>query len=166
MKAIFARRSIRKYENKPVEKELTEKLLAAAMAAPSAGNGQPWHFVVVDDREKLNRITEFHQYSQMLKEAPMAIVVCGDTSNERYSGFWVQDCSAATQNILLEAQDQGLGTVWLGVYPIESHIKNLRELLNLPETVFPLSIIAVGYPNEQKDTVDRYSEDKVHWNVW
>jgi nitroreductase len=166
MKAIFARRSIRKYTSQPVDKETVGKILAAAMAAPSAGNGQPWHFVVIDERDKLNKITEFHQYSQMLKEAPLAIVVCGDTTNERYSGFWVQDCAAATQNILLEAHEQGLGTVWLGVYPIESHVKNVSELLNLPEKVIPLSIISMGYPNETKEPADRYTEEKVHWNSW
>ncbi len=166
MKAIFARRSIRKYKSKPVERDKVEKLLAAAMAAPSAGNGQPWHFVVIDERDTLNRITEFHQYSQMLKEAPLAVVVCGDTGNERYSGFWVQDCAAATQNILLEAYELGLGTVWLGVYPNESHISNMRNLLNLPEEVFPLAIVAVGYPDEQKEPADRYTSEKVHWNGW
>jgi nitroreductase len=166
LETIFARRSIRKYKSQPVEKEQVERLLAAAMAAPSAGNGQPWHFVVIDQREKLNKITEFHQYSQMLKEAPLAVVVCGDTGNERYSGFWVQDCAAATQNILLEAQDLGLGTVWLGIYPNESHIKNLSNLLSLPETVVPLAIVAVGHPDEHKDPVDRYVQEKVHWNVW
>ena len=166
MKAIFERRSIRKYKNKPVEKELVKKLMAAAMAAPSAGNSQPWHFVVIEEREKLDRITEFHQYSQMLKEAPMAIVVCGDTNNERYNKFWVQDCSAATQNILLEAHNVGLGTVWLGIYPIDSHVSNLQKLLNLPDGIVPLAVIAVGYPDEHKEPVDRYAEDKVHWNVW
>ena len=166
MKSIFARRSIRKYQDTPVEKEKLQMVLKAAMAAPSAGNGQPWHFVVIDDRTTLNRITEFHQYSQMLKEAPVAVVVCGDTGDERYRGFWVQDCAAATQNILLEAHDQGLGTVWLGVYPNESHIKNVKDLLDLPETVYPLSIIAVGYPNEQKEPADRYTDEKVHWNRW
>ncbi len=166
MNAIFERRSIRKYKDTPIGKETIQKLLAAGMAAPSAGNGQPWHFIVIDDRNTLVKITEFHQYSQMLKEAPAAIIVCGNTRHERYGGFWVQDCAAATQNILLEAHDQGLGSVWLGVFPVESHVKNLQALLEIPEDVVPLSIISLGYPDEHKDPVDRYSEDKVHWNKW
>jgi nitroreductase len=166
MKAIMERRSIRKYKSDPVPEESVKALLEAAMAAPSAGNGQPWHFVVVDDRDKLNTITGFHLYSQMLKEAPMAIIVCGDVTNERYQGFWVQDCAAATENILIKATDIGLGTVWLGLYPNESHLENMKKLLELPEGIVPMSMIAVGHPAEEKPPADRYNEERVHWNRW
>jgi nitroreductase len=113
MEAIFKRRSIRKYTDKVVPDDLIEKILRAAMAAPSAGNQQPWHFVVIDDRDTLIEITKFHQYAQMLKEASHAIVVCGDLSLKKHEGYWVQDCSAAMQNMLLMAQDLGLcGMAW------------------------------------------------------
>jgi len=164
--AIFARRSIRKYENKIVPDDMIEQILRAGMAAPSAGNAQPWHFVVIDDRRILNEITKFHPYAQMLKEASHAIVVCGDASLEKYRGFWVQDCSAAMQNMLLMAQDIGLGAVWLGVYPLEERVKALKELLDLPEDVIPLSIMSLGYPAETKEPVDRFNPNRIHKNKW
>jgi nitroreductase len=96
MKEIFKRRSIRKYKDKKVEKEKIEKLLKAAVAAPSAGNEQPWHFVVIRDRNILNHLAEVHPYAKMLKDAPLAVAVCGDLNKQRHEGFWVQDCAAAT----------------------------------------------------------------------
>jgi nitroreductase len=117
--AILSRRSIRKYLPTPVSEHDIHQLLDAAMNAPSSSNGQPWHFVVVSDRKLLDEIPRFHAYSGMLKEAPLAVVVCGDTSLEKTKGVWVQDCSAATQNLLLAARALGLGSVWLGVYPLE-----------------------------------------------
>ena len=111
MNAIFNRRSIRKYINKDISEDIINKIIKAGMAAPSAGNEQPWHFILINDKNILNEIPKFHPYSQMLKEVSCAIVVCGDLSLEKYEGFWVQDCSAATQNMLLMAQELGLGSV-------------------------------------------------------
>jgi nitroreductase len=166
MEAILSRRSIRKYEPTPLSEDLIHKLLDAAMSAPSSGNGQPWHFVVVTDRAVLDEIPKFHAFSNMLKEGPAAVVVCGDTALERSKGVWVQDCSAATQNILLAARALGLGSVWLGVYPIEERIAGARKLLGLPENIVPLSIVAIGYPAEAKPPADRFNAERVHRNRW
>lgn len=166
MHTIFARRSIRKYNQQVISEEMIEKLLRAGMAAPSAGNEQPWHFIVIKDKKILNEIPKFHPYSQMLKETDCAIVVCGDRSLEKFKGFWVQDCSAATQNILLMAEELGLGAVWLGIYPIEDRVKSLKELLGLPEHVTPLSIIPVGYPAESKEPANRFDQTRIHRERW
>jgi nitroreductase len=167
MKEIFSRRSIRKYENRPVEDDQLQKLLRAAMYAPSAGNEQPWHFVVIKDRKKLDEITTFHPYSQMLKEAPLAIIPCADTSIAKYDGsFWIQDISASIQNILLQAEALGLGTCWCGVYPVEKLVKEVSYLVNLPEHIIPVAIIAVGYPLEKREVSDRFKPDRVHYENW
>ncbi|MHA1684846.1 MAG: nitroreductase family protein [Candidatus Heimdallarchaeaceae archaeon] len=161
---IFTRRSIRKYKPQPVPKETLEYILRAAMAAPSARNLQPWHFVIIDDRKILNKIPDIQPYTKMLYEAPLAIVVCGDTKISE--AYWVQDCSAATQNILLAAKNKGLGSVWCGIYPREKRVKALKELLKLPEHIVPLNVVAIGYPNETKPPVDRYDKAKIHYNGW
>ncbi len=154
---LFQRRSIRSYQDRPVEDEKITKLIEAGMAAPSARNIRPWHFAVIKNRQILNKITEIHPYSYMLKEAPMAIAVCGK-HDERY---WVQDCSAAMQNILLAATSLGLGSVWLGVYPREERTQEIKNLLELPENISPLGITAIGYPNETKPNKELYEDEKV-----
>jgi len=166
MKEIFERRSIRKYSQRPVFDDRVEQLLKAAMAAPSAGNQQPWEFIIIRDRNILNDITKVHPYSQMLQEAQLAIVVCADLDKEKHSGYWIQDCSAATENILIEAKHLGLGSVWLGVYPREDRVKGIKELLNLPERVIPLSIVSLGYPAEKKEPSNRYDKLRIHINKW
>lgn len=164
--AIFNRRSIRKYTDEKIPYEKVEDILKAGMAAPSAGNEQPWHFVVIDDKDTMMAITKFHPYSSMLKSAKYAIVVCGDLNLQRFEGYWVQDCSAAAENMLLAANDAGLGSVWLGVYPMEDRINGLKELLNLPESVIPLCILPLGYPAENRPAEDRYKKERVHKNAW
>ncbi len=164
--AIFNRRSIRKYTGQPVTDETIETLLRAGMAAPSAGNEQPWHFVVIRDRATLEAITRFHPYAQMLHGADCAIVVCGDTALERYRGFWVQDCSAAAENMLLTVQDLGLGSVWVGVYPMADRVEPLKQLLGLPESVIPLGILPLGYPAEQKNPANRFNPERIHRDRW
>jgi nitroreductase len=166
MDAIFRRRSVRKYTSQDVTEEEVARLLRAAMAAPSAGNEQPWQFVVVRQRDTLRAITEFHEYAAMLLEAPVAIVVCGDLRLEKHKGFWVQDCSAAVQNILVEATDMGLGSVWLGVHPRERRVAGLRKLLGLPEEVIPLAVVALGHAGEEKAPADRYEARRVHHEKW
>ena len=161
---ILTRRSIRKYKNTPVSESDIKKLLEAAMAAPSAGNSQPWEFIIINDRKILDEIPKFHPYSQMLKEAPLAIVVCGDLKKEKYRDRWPLDCSAAAQNILLAAHSLGLGTVWLGIYPEKERIDNTVNLLRIPQEVIPLCIIAVGYPDEIKPPSHRYKEENIHFN--
>jgi nitroreductase len=166
MEAILSRRSIRRYTPDPVPEEVIQELLAAAMSAPSASNEQPWQFVVIDDRHLLDEIPKFHPYAGMLKQAPLAIAVCGDLKLETMSGYWIQDCSAATENLLLAAHAKGLGAVWLGVHPREERVNAVRELLGLPEQVRPLCLISIGYPAEQKPPSHRYDASRVHRNRW
>lgn len=164
--AILTRRSIRKYTPEPVPPELVNELLRAAMSAPSAKNEQPWHFVVITDRDILNVIPELHPFSSMLREASLAIVVCANTQIADSIGWWVQDCSAATQNLLIAAHARGLGAVWLGVYPREQRTKDMQNLLELPPHVIPLCIVPVGYPAEKKSRADRYNPSRIHHNHW
>ena len=164
--AIMSRRSIRRYTVEPVPEKVVGELLQAAMSAPSANNAQPWHFVIIDDRQVLDEIPKCHPYSQMLREASWAIVVCGDLGLEISTGFWVQDCSAATENILIAAQAKGLGAVWLGVYPREERIRSIQELLRLPSHIIPLCIVSLGYPAEKKPGGNRFSLARVHRNHW
>lgn len=166
MNSIIERRSIRKYTEQTVTDDIISQLLKAGMYAPSAGNQQSWEFVVLRNKEALVKITKVHPYSQMLKDVDVAIVVCGNLQKEKYKDFWVQDCSAATQNILLAAHAAGLGTVWLGVYPMADRVNAVKEILNLPEHVVPLSIIPVGYPAEKKDIPERFNESYIHYEQW
>ncbi len=161
----MTRRSIRRYTGEEVSPELERMLLEAAMAAPSAHGRQPWRFIVVRSRETLDRIPEYHQYSRMLKEASLAVVVCGDNKVQT-TDFWAHDCSAATENMLIAANALGLGAVWLGVHPGEELVRNTRELLGIPEHVTPLCIVSVGHPAEEKPPGDRYDESKVHREKW
>ena len=165
MEAIFTRRSIRKYTKQPVSDEVLKELLEAAMCAPSADNRQPWCFVVINDRKIMSEIPKFHPYAQMLKEAPVAILV-GCESDLQLGELGVEDCSAATQNILLAAHAKGLGAVWLGLSPAGPTITATKELLSLPEHIMPISLISIGYPAEQKPRQDRYRADRVHYNQW
>lgn len=164
--AIFSRRSIRRYTSEPVPEEIVTKLLHAAMCAPSARNERPWHFVVMTDREILDEIPKFHPYSQMVKEASVAILVCGDLELEKSSGYLAQDCAAATQNILLEAHFLGLGSVWCGVYPREERMDGFRRLLQLPDHIVPFALVPVGYPAEERPQVERFDPTRIHKNRW
>jgi len=166
LEAIRKRRSIRKYRRDSVPANLVEEIIGAGMMAPSAGNQQPWHFVVVDDRQMLDGIIANHPHAGALKEAPAAILVCGDLRLEKHKGYWVQDCSAAIQNMLLAAHAAGLGTVWLGVYPREDRVRGLSKLFGLPGEVIPIAVIAVGYPAENRDSPDRFDNTRIHRNKW
>ena len=167
MKAIMNRRSIRQYTNQTVRDEQVKTLLEAAMCAPSAGNEQPWHFVVIRDRQLLDKVPKYHPHASMIKQASVAILVCADTRLSKYDvDYWVQDCAAATENLLVTVQDLGLGAVWLGVYPRQERVAGLRELFNIPEQVIPFALVPVGYPAEHKDEENRYREDRVHLDCW
>ena len=166
MDAILTRRSIRRYTEQPVPDDAVDELLKAAMSAPSAGNQQPWQFVVIRERGLLDEIPKYHPYSAMLKQASLAILICGDLKSEKHKGYWVQDCSAATQNLLVAAQAKGLGAVWLGVYPREDRVAGIRKVLGLPEHIVPLSLIPVGYKGEEKPPANRYDPSRVHHDGW
>jgi nitroreductase len=166
LEAIRTRRSIRRYTEAPVSDEIVTTLLEAAMAAPSAGNEQPWHFIVIRDPNMLEQIGHEHQYAQMAKDAQVVIVICCDETLEQYEGFWVQDCAAATQTLLLAAHAQGLGAVWCGVYPAEDRVLAIRKLLALPEQIVPLCLVPIGYPAEKKPPAERYNSARVHHEHW
>ncbi len=166
LQTITKRRSIRKFTNKPLSQQQIETLLQAAMLAPTARNAQEWDFVVVRDRAGLTKLMKAHPYAQMLSTADCAIIVCGDTQRETAAGYWPGDCGAATQNILLAATDMGLGSVWLGVYPTQERMDAVANVLALPAHVKPFNIIALGYPDEKKEDVDRFDPAKVHYEKW
>ena len=164
---IFRRRSIRVYERRKLEQEKINDLLKAAMAAPSGSNSQPWEFVVVTDEEKINLLRSKIKYGDY--NAPAIIVVCSNLAiakNESALRYWVQDCSAATENILIAAAGMGLGTCWVASYPKEDVMAILRETLGIPEDVFPHNLIYVGYPAEEKAPRTQYDEARVHWEKY
>lgn len=165
---IATRTSIRDYEARPVEKEKIEKMLRAAMAAPTAMNKQPWHFVVVDQRNVLDALAGANPYAKMLKKAPLAIVVCGNTDKMIEGGgrdFWIQDASAATENLLLAAHAMGLGAVWTGAYPSEERCISISKVLSLSDNLIPLNMIVVGYPAEQPQPKQKLKEENISYNV-
>ena len=165
---IHNRKSVRQYTSEPVSDEQIEILLKAAMAAPTAVNYQPWRFVVVTERAGLDAMAEVLPYAKMLKQAPFAIVVCGETRwfEGQENPYWQQDCSAATQNILLAAEALGLGAVWTGVYPDPEKSDNLSRLLNLPATVQPLCAIPVGHPSGEEPPKDKWKPENIHYGNW
>jgi len=166
LQAIKTRRSIRKFLDKPVSSEMVRELLEAAMFAPSAGNEQPWQFIVFDDRKFLDEVPRLCATASMCRQSPLAIMVCGDSSLEKYPGFWVQDCSAAVENLLLAAHALGLGAVWAGIYPLKDRVEGFQKRLGLTEEITPFAIVALGYPNEVPAAPNRYQEDRVHYNGW
>ena len=166
MKSIYKRRSIRKYQKDPVDEKLLSECIKAGMNAPSARNQQVWHFVLVQDREMLDKIPTVHPYASMIKEAPAAILVCADLPVEKSKDYWVQDLGACTQNILLMATELGLATVWLGVHPRQDRVDGLRKLFKLPEQVMPYSLIPIGYGDEKKQENNNFIEERIHNDVW
>lgn len=166
LKAILTRRSIRKYINKDIPEEYYEIMLRAAMHAPSARNKQPWHFIIITNREILLKLAAVNTSWRMLEEAGTAIVVCGDLNLEDAESFIIQDCSAATQNILLAAHELGLGSVWLGVHPREDRLIPLKDILQIPENILPVSMISIGKPDESREQPDRYNVERIHQDSW
>jgi nitroreductase len=162
---IFARRSIRQYTDEPVTEEQIRTLLEVGMAAPSASNRRPWHFVTVTDRATLKALADAHPYGKMLAGAALAIAVCGDpTLSENY---WVQDCSAATENILVAVAGLGLGGVWLGCYPhVNRRVTPIRRVLGIPDSIQVLSLLSIGHPAEHKPPRTQYDEARVHRESW
>ena len=166
MEAIRTRRSIRKFTDRPVEHELVMELIEAAMYAPSAGNEQPWQFLVINDRAILDEVPHINPNAAMARDASVAILVCGDLTLEKFQGFWVQDCSAAAQNLLLAAHAKGLGAVWTGIHPMEDRVEKMRNLLGLPDHIIPLALIPVGYPNKEAAPESRFKKDRIRFNKW
>lgn len=165
---IHARKSVRQFTDEPVSQEHIETMLKAAMAAPTAVNYQPWRFVVITERARLDAMAEVLPYAKMLKQAPLAIVVCGETTwfEGRENTYWQQDCSAATQNILLAAEALGLGAVWTGVYPNMDLARPLAEFLGLPGTVQPLCCIPIGHHEGTTQPRDKWKPENIHYERW
>ena len=165
---IMTRTSIRQFTSEPVPAEMVEQMLRAGMAAPTAMNSQPWEFVVIDDRDTLDKLAAQLRYAKMLQQAPLAIVVCGHTKwldregNERENIFWVDDCSAATENILLAAHALGLGAVWTAAKDDRGAI--VADALGIPDGVQPLCVIPVGFPADNPQPKDKWKPEKIHFN--
>jgi len=166
LEAIKTRRSIRVYKSAPVSEAINKILLECAMAAPSANNLQPWHFVILEDRKIRRAIAEFHPYAAMLRSAPCAIVICGDLDIERDKNYIALDCAAATENLLLAAHALGLGAVWIGIYPRKERMSAISRLIQLPVNILPVAVVAYGYPAEKKESAKRYTENRIHINEW
>ena len=166
LEAIMTRKSVREFEEKRLPGEMLGKLLAAGMQAPSARNGQPWHFVVITEKETLAAVKEFSPHAAMAGAASAGILVCGDTTNARSKEYFVQDCAAATENILLAAHAMGMGGVWTGVYPDEKKMDGFRKLLGIPAHIAPVSFAVVGFPRKKEAAEPRYDEKKVHLEKW
>jgi nitroreductase len=160
---IKKRRSIRQYTDEPVSDADVKALLEAAMAAPSADNLQPWEFVVVREEGLRRQLAETHPWSRMCAGAPVVFVVCG---HERRSVHWVDDTSAATENLLLAAAGLDLGAVWVGIYPHKRHEEHVRSVLNIPRGLRVLCLVPVGHPAESKPPHTKYAERKVHYDRW
>lgn len=165
--AIYRRRSIRDFKSTPLKEEEIERLLKAAFSAPTAVNTQPWEFVVITENEILNQIKEkliFARYN-----APVSIVVCGNMKlalKGQDRDLWIEDCSAAIENILLAATDMGIGSLWIGVYPIEARINSLRKVLDISDYVVPLAMVYLGYPNYETEGRSRYNEKRIYWQKY
>jgi nitroreductase len=166
---IMTRTSVRQYTNQPVEPQKIEQLLRAGMAAPTAVNKLPWHFVVLSTREQIDRLAGANPRAGMLRQAPLAIVVCGDMQKAltgKGQEYWIQDCSAATENILLAANALGLGAVWTGTYPMDDRVKATCEALQLPQHIVPLCTIVIGYPAEKPQPKDKWNPANVSYGVF
>lgn len=169
LSVIHSRKSVRKYQDRPIVRETLETLCRAAMAAPSAGNKKPWAFVVITRRETLVSLAQGLQYGKMVQGAAAAIVVCGLMDRAlpgEERDFWIQDCSAASENLLLAAEALGLGAVWGGVYPMADRVAKVRAILGLPSDVVPLNILALGYPLGGEKAKDKFDPACIRWEKW
>ncbi|WP_291236700.1 nitroreductase family protein [Frisingicoccus sp.] len=168
METIFNRRSVRKYTDKVISDEQLKQIIKAGMAAPSAKNSQEWVFIVIRDKEIYKAFLGVHPNAFSLNTATAAILVCADLSKEREpgQGWWIQDCAAAMENMLLEATAMGLGSLWMGVHPKEDRIACIKEVCGLPEGIEPLGLMSVGEPTKDYDKIDRYMEDRVFFNTY
>ncbi len=165
---IMTRSSVRKYTSQKVENDKIDKLLRAGMAAPTAGNKQPWELVVITDREVLDAIPPIIKGAHMAKGAQLAIAVLGTPSKALMPEYWIQDCSAVTENILLAAHGMGLGAVWCGAYPENGsgRVEGMTKLLGLPEGTHALNVIVIGYTALESKVKDKWDPAKVHYNKY
>ena len=166
LETILTRRSIRRYTEQTISEEVLEKLLACGFSAPSAMNRRPFHVIVIDDKEQLTNIAEVGMYTKMVANAPMCLLICGDHKAQPFYELLINDCSAMIENILLAAHELELGAVWCGTIPRMKLYQYLIDTMELPEKVLPMGIIALGYPAEEKEAVNRLEWNKVHRQKW
>ena len=166
LEAIFTRRSIRKFTGDPITDQDLETIIRAAFQAPSAHNLQPWEFIILRDKGNMAKIAEFHTYAKMLLQAGACIIVCGDMKKQTTTGFLVEDCSAAIQNILLAAHGMGYGAVWCGLYPIPQLTQEVKKACSLPDDIEPIGLVALGHKGEEREKVDRFDQLKLHYEQW
>ena len=163
MNPIFKRRSVRKFSDEEVSIDQIKNLIKAGMQSPSAFNSQPWEFLIVSDKKDLEAVSKMSRFAKPAKRAQKLIIVLGNTKKFRLVKDMIQqDLSACTQNILLQAVVDGLAGVWLGFYPREDRVNALREYFDIPDHIIPFSVIAIGYPKDEKDPKSRYDESKIH----
>lgn len=160
--AIATRRSIRSFTAEPLDETIVRQIIEAGMQAPSAGNAQPWEFVVLRSAESKQKVVDMHPYAKMAAQAPVAVLVCGNLSKEKYPGFWVQDCSAALQSMLVAARAQGVGTVWCGIHPMQDRVEAFRAAFGLPAHVEPLGLVVMGWPDQPFTQRDVFDASKIH----
>ena len=163
---IFKRRSIRRFETRPVEPEKVERILKAGMQAPSAHNLQPWEFLVITEQEKRDAVSKMSAWAGMVAKAPVTIIVIGHQENKDMEKYLPQDLGACTENILLQIAAEELGGCWMGFYPDEDRVNSVRKYFNLPEDRIPFSVIALGYSPDENRFVDRSDMSRVHYNRW
>ena len=164
MNSIFYRRSIRNFTDKDVECEKIERILRAAMQAPSAHNFKPWEFIVVESEKKKNDISKMSPYATPAGKSKISIIVLGNTKLVEKDDMWLQqDLGAAVQNMLLQIVEEGLGGVWLGFYPEMERVEKMKKYFNLPEHIIPFGVVAFGYSNEENKFIDRYDETKINF---
>lgn len=170
MTNILQRKSVRSYTDRPVTKSQLDTLVRAAMAAPTGRDMRPWKFIIINDRQAMKSLADQLPYAKMLAEAQAAVVVCGDLSildkEGKPSTNWMFDCSAATENLLLQAEAMGLGAVWTAAYPYEERLTAVKQALQLPDHIVPLNVIPIGYPKGDTQPKDKYDANNIHYNAW
>ena len=166
MNSLFNRCSIRRFTNEPLTEEQINLLMKAAFSAPSAKNAQPWEFILVTDPRKLHELSDLSPYAKPISGSALGIIVCANLNRNEMIDFCEQDCAAATQNILLEATELGLGGVWLGMYPAPGRSERLKVVFNLPDKIVPLWMLAIGHPDEQTSVKDKWNDAYIHYEEW
>lgn len=164
MDEIMNRTSVRQYLDKPVSSADIEKILKAGMAAPSAVNKQPWELIVITKKQELEQLANFSPYAQALKQAVFAVVVCADENRSYKKEYDVQDLSALSENMLIEAKSLGIGGVWLGGYPEEERIEWLKKHFDLPQSIVPYWVLSFGYPLHEQKPMNKWDLNKIHYN--
>jgi nitroreductase len=164
--AILKRRSIRRYSQQQISEETLNRIVKAGMYAPSARDLQPWHFIIIKEKEKLKHISEVHPYGKMAEYSQAAILVCADLNIEKMVEYIALNCAAATQNMLLASYEMGIGSVWLGIYPRKERINSMIDLFNLPNNIVPISLVIFGYPAEEKPLPERFKPERIHLETW